>query len=76
MLWKDGKRISDIRSSSYGHTIKAGVGLTMLESLTGEPITKDYLQSGHWEIEVAEKRYPCFLSLRPLYDPRNERIKL
>jgi 4-methylaminobutanoate oxidase (formaldehyde-forming) len=28
-----------------------------------------------YEIEVAGIRYPATASLRPLYDPKNERIK-
>jgi glycine cleavage system aminomethyltransferase T len=42
VFWRDGHRISDIRSASYGHTVGGGVGLTMLEPRKGEAINKAY----------------------------------
>ena len=74
VLWRDGARISDIRSGSYGHTIGGAVGLTMLES--DEPINKGYIRNGEWSVEIADKFYPCKVSLQPLYDPKNHRIKV
>ena len=41
----------------------------------GEPIDPAWVNSGHWEVDVAGTRYPAKASLRPLYDPKNERIK-
>ena len=42
----------------------------------GAPINKAYLQEGEWEIDIAGKRYPAEVSLRPMYDPKMERIKV
>ena len=28
-----------------------------------------------WEVDVAGRRYPARASLRPMYDPKNEKIK-
>lgn len=75
VLWRNGERISDIRSASYGHTLGGAVGLTMLES-ADEPITKDYLKSGDWQIEIANEKYPCSVSFAPFYDPKNTKIKV
>jgi 4-methylaminobutanoate oxidase (formaldehyde-forming) len=41
----------------------------------GEPINKAYLEEGDWAIDIAGKRYPAVVSLRPMYDPKMERIK-
>jgi hypothetical protein len=49
----DGERISDIQGGSYGHTVGGGVGLTMLQSKSGEPINRDYIQNARWELEIA-----------------------
>ena len=38
-------------------------------------VTKDWLSSGTWEVEVACQRYRARVQLEPLYDPKNERIK-
>jgi heterotetrameric sarcosine oxidase gamma subunit len=76
VLWRNGDRISDIRSASYGHTVGGGVGLTMLASSSSEPVNKSYIESGAWELEIADKRYACQVSLAPFYDPKNARIKV
>ena len=74
VIWRNGIRISDVRAASYGHTLGGAVGLSMIESV--EPISKDYIYEGVWEVEIASKRYPCQVSLLPFYDPKGERIKL
>jgi glycine cleavage system aminomethyltransferase T len=76
VLWRNGERISDLRAASFGHSVGGGVGLTMLQSPDGTtPITKSWINDASWELEVAEKFYPCQISLVPFYDPKNERIK-
>jgi 4-methylaminobutanoate oxidase (formaldehyde-forming) len=42
----------------------------------GAPVDQAYLDAGEWTVEVAGARYPAVVSLRPLYDPRNERIRM
>jgi len=74
VLWRNGERVSEIRSASYGHTLGGAVGLTLLES--NEPIKKSFIEEGDWCVEIGNELYPCSVSLRPLYDPKNERIKM
>jgi 4-methylaminobutanoate oxidase (formaldehyde-forming) len=40
-----------------------------------EPITQAWLDAGTWDVEIAGRRHPAITSLRPLYDPKNERIR-
>jgi 4-methylaminobutanoate oxidase (formaldehyde-forming) len=40
------------------------------------PLDQSWLDSGEWTVEVAGSEYPARCSLRPLYDPRNARIKM
>lgn len=76
VLWRNGaERISDVRAGSYGFTVGGGVGLTMLESKDGQPITNSWIDDSTWELEIADKLYPCQVSLSPLYDPKNKKIK-
>lgn len=75
ILWRNGKRVGDVRIGSYGHTLGGAVGLAMVEN-TGEMINKEYLETGTWEIEVGNKMYPVKVSLNPMYDPKNARIKM
>lgn len=73
VIRRNGKMMGYVRAGSYGHTLGAAVGLAMIEA--GEPITPDWLKVGNWEVEVAGKNYPATVSLRPLYDPENKKIK-
>jgi 4-methylaminobutanoate oxidase (formaldehyde-forming) len=73
VVYRNDKAVGYIRAASYGHTLGGAVGLAMIEA--GEPINKAYLQEGEWEIDIAGKRYPAEVSLRPMYDPKMERIK-
>lgn len=74
-IWRDGKIVGSIRSSSYGHTLGGAVGLAMIDAGAGNQANKAYTDSGKWEIEVGNVKYPCTVSTRPFYDPNNARIK-
>ena len=74
VLWRNGERISEIRSASYAHTLGGAIGLCMLES--NEPIKKSFIESGDWSVEIGNDKRPCTVSLRPLFDPKNEKIKV
>ncbi len=81
LLWhaeiisRNGEMVGDVRAGSYGHTLGGAVGLAMIEG-GQEIVNADYLASGTWEINIADKLYPCTCSLRPLYDPDMLRIKI
>jgi glycine cleavage system aminomethyltransferase T/glycine/D-amino acid oxidase-like deaminating enzyme len=70
---RNGKAVGYIRAASYGHTLGGAVGLMMVEA--GEPVDAKYFESGAWEVEIAGKSYPAMASMKPLYDPANEKIK-
>ena len=38
-------------------------------------VTRDLLAGARIEVEIACERYPARASLRPLYDPRSERVR-
>lgn len=39
------------------------------------PLTKKYFESGKWEVDIAGVRHPATVSLAPMYDPKNTKIK-
>ena len=49
------------------------MGLGPVENEDG--VTPDFVKSGSYEIEVSDKRYPARASLRPLYDPKGQKIR-
>lgn len=72
-IWRNSEPVGRITSGMFAHTIGTSVGFGYVEA--DEPIKLDYIKTGEWEIEIASKRYKANAGLRPLYDPKNERIK-
>ncbi len=72
-LLRDGRAVGYLRAASYGFTLGGAVGLAMVEA--DDPIDQAWLDAGEWEVEIADRRWPARVSLRPLYDPANERIR-
>ncbi|MFZ2501698.1 MAG: FAD-dependent oxidoreductase [Nocardioides sp.] len=73
-VYRDGTYVGYVRAASYGWTLGGAVGLAMVEGL-GELATPAWLAAGQWEVDVAGVRVPAEVSLRPMYDPTNERIR-
>jgi len=73
-VWRDGRAVGYVRSASYGWTLGAAVGLAMVDG-GGDAVTPAWLEAGRWEVEVGARRVPAKVSLRPLYDPDNMRVK-
>jgi len=72
-IYRDGIRVGYVRSGAYGFTLGGAVGLAFVENKEG--VSVDYIKNGKFEIEVNGVRYPAKASLRPLYDPKGERVK-
>jgi 4-methylaminobutanoate oxidase (formaldehyde-forming) len=70
---RDGVALGYIRAASYGHTLGGAVGLAMIEA--GEPIDAAWIEEGSWTVEIVDREWPCTVSLRPLFDPTNEKVK-
>ena len=73
-VYRDGEYVGYLRAASYGWTLGGAVGLAMVGG-NGALVTPAWLNEGSWEVEVAGRRVPATVSLRPMYDPTNERIK-
>jgi glycine cleavage system T protein len=73
-ILRDGKVVGRITSGSYGHTLGRAVGMGYLERKEG--VDNEFVESGRYEVEVATDRHPASVSLKPLYDPKGERIRM
>jgi 4-methylaminobutanoate oxidase (formaldehyde-forming) len=71
---RNGVPVGYIRAASYGFTLGGAVGLAMVDA--GEPLDQAWIDAGEWSVDIAGTAYPAVASLRPMYDPRNERIKM
>jgi 4-methylaminobutanoate oxidase (formaldehyde-forming) len=74
VVHRNGRPAGYIRSASYGFTLGGAVGLAMIDA--DEPIDQAYLNAGEWTVQIGTAVYPAVASLRPMYDPMNERIRI
>jgi len=73
-IYRDGVIVGYVTSGMYGHTLGAAVGLGYVENADG--VDAAFVNDGSYEIEVVGTRVPAKASLRPMYDPKGERIKV
>jgi len=73
VVYRNDVAVGYVRTASYGHTLGGAVGLVMIEA--GVPIKKKWRTEATWEIQIGNERYPAKVSLRPLYDPKNLRVR-
>jgi glycine cleavage system aminomethyltransferase T len=75
-IWLGKDLVGYVRSGMFAHTLGAAVGLGYVADPGGAFTRPDApVEADAYEIEVAGIRYPAIASLRPLYDPKNLRIK-
>jgi 4-methylaminobutanoate oxidase (formaldehyde-forming) len=58
----------------FGHTVGAALGLGYIANRDGVA-SDEWIRSGRYEVEVAMRRVPARISLRPFYDPAGERVR-
>lgn len=73
-IYRDGEVVGRVTSASYGHTLGGAVALGYV-SVPPETAMID-LPTASYEIAVAGRRVSATTSLRPLYDPGGEKIRL
>ena len=81
MLWggelilRDGAVAGQVSSAAWGATVGSCVGLGYLRAVDGAVVTPDWVRAGNYAVNVGGEVYPISLSLKGIYDPRNERIR-
>jgi heterotetrameric sarcosine oxidase gamma subunit len=73
LIRRDGEIVGYISSGAYGFTLGRAVGMGYVRHPEG--VTKAFVESGAWEIEIACERFPAQASLRAFFDPAGERVK-
>ena len=72
VIYRDDVRVGYLTSGNYGHHLGRAIGLGYVTCEDG--VDANYVKSGSYEIEVAGTRYAAKASLRPMYDPKSERM--
>ncbi len=74
LVLRDGAPAGFVTSAAFGHTIGRPVALGLVNA-GDAPLTKEWLEAGRWEIDLAGERYPASVSLKAPYDPASLRVK-
>jgi 4-methylaminobutanoate oxidase (formaldehyde-forming) len=74
-IFRNGKQVGWLASGGFGYTLNTNIGIGYVRN-PQDGVTSEEVLSGSYELEIACQRYPARVSLQPLYDPKNERVKL
>ena len=72
-LFRDGEIVGYLSSGSYGHHLGAAIGMGYVPC-KGE--TAAEVLASSYEIDVAGTRVSAKASLKPMYDPKSERVRV
>ena len=81
MLWggelilRDGEAAGQVSSAAWGAAVGSCVGLGYLRGADGVVVTPDWVRAASYAVNVGGDVYPISVSLKGIYDPRNERIR-
>lgn len=67
-IYRNGERVGWLSSGGYGHTIGKSIGIGYVRHPDG--VDDDFILSGSYELDVAQKRVQCNVHIKPLYDRR------
>ena len=70
---RDGKIVGTVTSGNYGHHLGGAIGLGYVPC-QGE--TEADVLASSYEIEIAGERFAAEASLKPIYDPKAERVRM
>jgi len=72
-IYRNGERVGWLSSGGYGYSVGFSIGYGYLRYTSD--ISDDWMQEGHYELEVAAERVPCrYLSEVP-WDPESRRVR-
>lgn len=73
-IFRDGEKVGYLRSGNYGHTLGGAMGFGYVENPDG--VTAEFVSTGSYQIQVASELIPARASLRPMHDPKGERVRM
>jgi heterotetrameric sarcosine oxidase gamma subunit len=72
-IYRDGHLVGSTTSGAWGHRTAKSLALGFVHN--GDGVTRDWIDTGAWEVEVAWRRYPASVQFAPFYDPKNARMR-
>jgi len=71
-IYRDGSPVGYTTSGSYGHTVGGAIAMGYVNHAAGA--TPEFIQSGRYEIVVANRRYSARAHLKAPYDPERKKV--
>ncbi|MBT7615445.1 MAG: FAD-dependent oxidoreductase [Alphaproteobacteria bacterium] len=71
---RDGGIVSFLTSGNYGHHLGGAIGMGYVPIEADEK--SDEILASSWEIEIAGTRVTAEASIKPMYDPKSERVRM
>jgi glycine cleavage system aminomethyltransferase T len=81
MMWggelvlRGGVPAGQVVSAAWGETVGSCVGLASVWDPGGARVDAGWVKEGRYEVDIGGARHPVTASLRPLFDPGNERVR-
>ena len=72
-IFRNEERVGWLTSGGFGHSIGKPIGYGYVRNPDGVDVS--WLEDGEYMLDVATKRVPCRMHLRPMFDPANARIR-
>lgn len=73
-IYRDGQIVGYCSSGNYGHHLGAAIGMGYIPLNDGEKPSATL--DSKFEIEIAGQRFDATASVKPMYDPKSERVKV
>jgi 4-methylaminobutanoate oxidase (formaldehyde-forming) len=74
VVHRDGECVGSITSGAFGFRLRRSLGMGYVSHPAG--VTREWLATGAFELDVAMKRYGVRASLQPFYDPDGSRTRM
>jgi 4-methylaminobutanoate oxidase (formaldehyde-forming) len=75
LVLRDGVPVGQVTSAAWGETTGAAVGLGYVRDPGGDPVSRDFVITGDFAVNVSGQLVPATASLRPPYDPAGLRVR-
>jgi glycine cleavage system aminomethyltransferase T len=81
MMWggelvlRDGFAVGQVTSAAWSDTLGTSVGLAYVWRRDRSPLDAAYVKAGSYAVNVGGRTLPASVTLRPLVDPANQKIR-
>ncbi|OXU31337.1 hypothetical protein TSAR_012682 [Trichomalopsis sarcophagae] len=73
-VYRNSEIVGYLRRAEYAHTFGYSIGQSYIKHPKDEIITKEFLETGKYEVEILGKMYPAEMHLKSPFDPQNKRL--